>query len=90
MPWLPNYYHFLLQLMPRVRLAAIAAGGMERIDQWIVPTLTYPYERQLLAATGIPADKLREAKGRMIECEKLIAPQIPSVGGYVPTWASTI
>ncbi len=87
MPWLPNYYHFRLQVVPRIEIA-LKTINRERIDHWIVPKLAYSYEKSLLAAAGVPVDKMVEADRQIIECEHLVVPTIPCFGGYVPAWAS--
>ena len=86
MPWLPNYYHWTLQLVPRFHLVSKAINPAE-VDHWILPAKLPPYVVQWLDILGIPEAKRVQAIPGKIACERLIAASIPAPNRCVPAWA---
>jgi hypothetical protein len=86
MPWLPNYYHWTLQAVPRFHLISkiVDPGG---IDHWIVPATLPAYVQEWLHLLKIPPEKWIHASPGAIACERLIASSIPGPNRWIPEWA---
>ncbi len=85
--WADNYYHFRLQCLPRVLLARRVIE-MDAVAHWVVPPLRSGFQRRLLAAAGVPTDRLVEPKaGEVLLADDLIVPSIPGEDRYVAEWA---
>jgi capsular polysaccharide biosynthesis protein len=54
-----NYYHWLLDLLPRVLLLKHAAQNFSNYDALLLNGSRANYERETLAALGVPDDKIR-------------------------------
>ena len=52
-----NYSHWLMDLLPRLTLLADAGFGPECVDRYLINFGGHPYERETLAACGLPAEK---------------------------------
>jgi Glycosyltransferase 61 len=53
-----NYYHWLLDLLPRVALIRETAKNFENFERILINGSHAPYEQPSLAAFGVPANKL--------------------------------
>src|SRR5437660_11732415 len=62
-----NYYHWLLDLVPRVLLLKHAAQNFSNYDALLLNGSRANYEREILAALGVPVDKIRyvDSRGRL-------------------------
>jgi Glycosyltransferase 61 len=54
-----NYYHWLLDLVPRVLLLKHAAQNFSNYDALLLNGSRANYEREILAALGVPPEKVR-------------------------------
>lgn len=73
-----TYYHFLLEVLPRLDLIDRAGIRLSPQDRWIVNDLRPAFVRELLARTGIPLDRCVEThRCRHLHCEELLVPSLP-------------
>ncbi|MBV9009584.1 MAG: glycosyltransferase family 61 protein [Verrucomicrobia bacterium] len=54
-----NYYHWMLDLLPRLFLLKHASGNFSGYDQILINGTGASYERESLAALKVPAEKVR-------------------------------
>ena len=59
-----NYYHWLLDLVPRVLLLKHAAQNFSNYDALLLNGSRANYEREILAALGVPLEKIRYVDSR--------------------------
>jgi capsular polysaccharide biosynthesis protein len=59
-----NYYHWLLDLVPRVLLLKHATQNFSNYDALLLKGSRANYERETLAALGVPAEKIRYVNSR--------------------------
>jgi hypothetical protein len=59
-----NYYHWLLDLVPRVLLLKHAAQNFSNYDTLLVNGSRANYEREILGALGVPPEKTRYVDSR--------------------------
>jgi hypothetical protein len=59
-----NYYHWLLDLLPRVLLLKHATQNFSNYDALLLNGSRVNYERETLAALGVPAEKIRYVDSR--------------------------
>jgi capsular polysaccharide biosynthesis protein len=86
LPWMPNYYHWTLQSVPRVDMVA-GVVEPEAVDQWLVPPQTSPFVREWLDLLRIPEDRRVEVEpfGRVLSLERLVVASVPARNRYVPS-----
>ena len=86
MPWLPNYYHWTVQVIPRIKLIQ-SVIDLQSVDHWIITDPSPPYVVEWLQLIGIdPARIVPTANGRTIRCEQLIVSSVPSPNRHVQAW----
>src|SRR5437660_3694738 len=59
-----NYYHWLLDLLPRVLLLKQATQNFSNYDALLLNGSRVNYERETLTALGVPAEKIRYVDSR--------------------------
>src|SRR5438309_7788809 len=59
-----NYYHWLLDLLPRVLLLKHATQNFSNYDTLLLNGSRVSYERETLTALGVPAEKIRYVDSR--------------------------
>jgi capsular polysaccharide biosynthesis protein len=59
-----NYYHWLVDLLPRLSLIKSIAGGFDSFAQILVNGSRAPYEQASMRALGVPLDKIRYVDAR--------------------------
>ena len=59
-----NYYHWLLDLVPRVLLLKHAVQNFSNYDALLLNGSRANYEREILAALGVPPEKIRYVDSR--------------------------
>lgn len=59
-----NYYHWLLDLVPRVLLLKHAAQNFSNYDALLLNGSRANYEREILAVLGVPPEKIRYVDSR--------------------------
>ena len=80
-----NYYHFLIDVLPRLAVMA-AAPGIEAPTQWYVPRAS-SFQRELLDRVGIAAsDCVDSVVDPHVRAETLIVPSPPSMVVANPPW----
>jgi capsular polysaccharide biosynthesis protein len=73
-----NYYHWMLEALPRLQLLEDAGIDLQAIDWFIVDGHSNQFVAPSLAAFGIPAGKLRTTHdGQAWQCEKLYVSSMP-------------
>lgn len=85
------YYHWMLDLLPRIELLRRNNIDLDRIDKFIVNATTAKFQKETLAHLGIPEAKIivsQNDKPFHIKADKLIVPSLPRQrGGSMPKWA---
>jgi capsular polysaccharide biosynthesis protein len=81
-----NYYHFLIDVLPRLGVLE-QAEGIEMPDCWYVPAQG-KFQRQFLELMGITDEKLVDSdENPHVRAECLVVPSLPSVVGEKnPPW----
>jgi capsular polysaccharide biosynthesis protein len=80
-----NYYHFLLDVLPRLAIMA-AAPDIDAPEQWYVPRST-SFQRELLDLVGIPgAHCIDSAVDPHVRADTLVVPSPPSMVVVNPPW----
>ncbi|MGH3474235.1 MAG: glycosyltransferase family 61 protein [Aeromicrobium sp.] len=80
-----NYYHFLLDVLPRWGILRESLPGLEP-DHLYVPCNT-SYEKELLALTGLDQyDLVATDKHRAVSADHLLVPSMPNPFEVAPTW----
>ncbi|HUS21492.1 MAG TPA: glycosyltransferase 61 family protein [Aeromicrobium sp.] len=80
-----NYYHFLLEVLPRWALVRQLVADAE-IDAVFMPA-ALGYERDLAAMAGIDADKiLPTGSVPAVQASRLLIPSYPNMGELQPRW----
>jgi len=91
-PGQENWYHWLLQVLPRLKI--LAESGCE-FDRIYVNDLLYPWQKEslLIACTmlNIPHEKIAPYEGNiLIQAKTLIVPSVPFIPSkerkVLPTW----
>lgn len=80
-----NYYHFLMDVLPRLGVYA-AAGEVDEPSMWYVP-MDKPFQKELLDLVGLkPVQLLDSAQHPHMRAETLIVPSPPSMVVANPPW----
>ena len=80
-----NYYHFLLDVLPRLAVLEASLPGVEP-DAMYLPTGTR-YQGEILALTGLDAAEVVETrKHRAVRAERLLVPALPNPDELAPAW----
>ncbi len=75
-PWCHNYYHWLLEVAPRVML--LRQLGLDA--DWYVVDCTSGYQKQALELMGIPAERcIQPHYGLHLRADRLLRPSYPGV-----------
>ena len=83
-----GYYHWMIDVLPRIELLRLAQYDLSRIDHFIVNRYVADYHHEALDLLGIPRDKLIQTQWRKhIYAEHLILPSLTNVYHTTPTWA---
>lgn len=81
-----TYFHWITDILPRIRLAREAGYLPGSFDHILVNGLDQPFQERTLETLGIPKDKcLVFAEGESAwQLEEAILPSLPGVPGVVP------
>ena len=81
-----SYFHWMTDVLPRVRLVKEAGYEMNSFDHFIINKLEADYQRETLDYLKIPLKKIREigTKPSGYLCEHAVLPSLPSFPGAVP------
>lgn len=81
-----SYFHWMTDVLPRVRLVKEAGYAMNSFDHFIINKLVAGYHKETLNYLKIPSKKIRElgTKPSGYLCEEAVVPSLPSFPGVVP------
>ena len=83
-----GYYHWMIDVLPRLELIRLAGHNFEEIDHFIVNCYITSYQIETLKALNIPHEKLVLTQlNRHLSVENLILPSLTNVYHTVPCWA---
>jgi capsular polysaccharide biosynthesis protein len=83
-----GYFHWLWDVLPRLRLLKESGNSIDSIDSFVVPGYFSGFQIETLSALGIGRSRvISSLQDRNIEAERLLVPSLPRVTGFVPTWA---
>jgi len=86
--WPGNYYHFLLDSLPRFHLLQKAGFKLTDIDWVYCPPATTPNAEYLLSQLGFQPSQLISAADEIgIQADTLLAVSFPGARGNYPKWA---
>lgn len=73
-----NYYHWLIDLLPRIGLMRDAGIDFTEIDRFLVDNFRLPFQRESLAVLKIPLDRVASIhEFPYLRARRIIAPAIP-------------
>jgi capsular polysaccharide biosynthesis protein len=82
-----NYYHWLLDLLPRLSLIKSAAGGFDSFAQILINGSCAPYEQASLSGLGLPLDKIRYVDARdRFQIENATIPSMDHFSKTIAPW----
>ena len=78
-----SYYHWMIDVLPRIGLAKKNGFKMESFDHFVLNEITKPFQRETLEALGIPLEKCRVfgKKKNAYLCEEAVLPSLPGPMG---------
>ena len=81
-----SYFHWMTDVLPRVRLINEAGFEINSFDHFIINKLEAGYQKETLDYLKIPLKKIREigTKPSGYLCEHAVLPSLPSFPGAVP------
>jgi len=81
-----TYYHWMIDVLPRIGLAKKNGFKMESFDHFVVNGIAKPFQRETLQALGIPLEKCRvfEKRKNAYLCEEVVLPSLPGPMGSPP------
>ena len=81
-----SYFHWMTDVLPRVRLIKEAGYEINSFDHFIINKLEAGYQKETLDYLKIPLKKIREigTKPSGYLCEHAVLPSLPSFLGAVP------
>jgi capsular polysaccharide biosynthesis protein len=83
-----NYFHWLLESLPRLPLIEKAGVALNEIDRFFINEEQRPFHAQTFEALGMPAAKLVNGrKDRVFRCEHLLVASLPAEPMVFPAWA---
>ena len=82
-----NYYHWLFESLPRLRLLQQAGCDFGSVDHFLLNQHLQPFHGETLDRLGIPAHKRRCcSKARVFVCDRLVVPAPPAPPMRFPPW----
>ena len=82
-----NYWHWMMDALPRFHLLNKAGYTPEKIDWYITNAKLTSFQLETLAALGIPKRKIVVADGRThLQIRKAVIPSIRPASWDVPSW----
>lgn len=85
-PWTQNYYHWLLQYLPRLGLIAKYCK-LSHIDGFLVPSPLAPFHLESLSYFGISPNNVIAVDNAVCPDECIIT-SIPCENRFVPSWVT--
>jgi Tfp pilus assembly protein PilF len=82
-----TYYHWMADLLPRVKLLQLAGIKLETVDFFVVNSRHLPFQRETLNLLGIPNQKIIEnSQFPHIKTPNLVVPSLPGDVGLMSPW----
>ncbi len=82
-----NYYHWLFDSLPRLRLLELAGYGPGDIDVLLLDHSRRAFQFDSLRHLGIDPGRLVHCSRRQVlACERLVVPSMPGPVGFPPRW----
>lgn len=82
-----GYFHWMLEVLPRLHLLSLAGISFDSIDSFIVNSYETSYQKETLALLGVPAEKIITSdRFPHIRAERLLVPSLPGITGNPPLW----
>lgn len=82
-----TYYHWMADLLPRLKLLELAEIKLEEIDFFVVNSCHLPFQRKTLNLLGIPTHKIiQNSKIPHIKAPNLVVPSLPGDVGLMSPW----
>jgi len=82
-----NYYHWLIDLLPRLLLLKEIDGGFDAFDRILINGSDTRYERESLAALGLPREKVLYVNERQrFQLESAIIPSMDHSSKVIAPW----
>ncbi|GAA0346106.1 glycosyltransferase family 61 protein [Oceanobacillus oncorhynchi subsp. oncorhynchi] len=79
-----NYWHWLHDTLGRYHLLQLSGV---KIDKYVLPPLTLPFQRETIRILGIPEEKILQlTPGTHVKAEQLILPSVPFNAGTCVKW----
>ncbi|MUK87455.1 DUF563 domain-containing protein [Ornithinibacillus sp. L9] len=79
-----NYWHWLHDTLGRFHLLQLSGF---RIDKYVLPPLTLPFQRETVKMLGIPEEKILQlTPGKHLQAKNLILPSVPFNTGTCVKW----
>ena len=73
-----NFYHWLIESLPRSQMAEEAGWPVERFDHVLVNELLEPFHHETLARLGVRPEQIRRCRKRQVcQVECLVVPPVP-------------
>ena len=83
-----NYYHWLVDVLPRLAILEMAGVDIHSIDSFAVNAGDAPFQKESLEILGIPASKRIPVSAEShYVCEKLVVPSPVGLSSDTPKWA---
>ncbi|HEX2190674.1 MAG TPA: glycosyltransferase family 61 protein [Longimicrobiaceae bacterium] len=81
------YYHWLLDVLPRLEIARRAGFGPEGPARFLVDGGARPFQRETLARLGIGAERVLDAAEHPhVVADRLVVPSYPGRSEHPPRW----
>ena len=79
-----NYYHWMLDILPRFELIRQSEGSFDRVARFVVNDLNKNYQKETLDYLQIPSDKIVVSSECLhLQAERLL---VPSITATLPPW----
>ncbi|NET43630.1 tetratricopeptide repeat protein [Okeania sp. SIO2B3] len=83
-----GYYHWMIDLLPRIDLIYNSGMSLEKIDKFVVNRYRHPFQIETLQKIGISASQVIESESLPhISAENLIVPSFKNPALNVEEWA---
>lgn len=88
--WSYVYFHWMLDIIPRIKILKMANIDLENIDCFVIPNNNLRFQVEVLKKIGISERKIIHAENDQslhMEAANLIVPSLPSSLDSPPAWA---